>query len=48
MSFKDLFNKIKKDELLSLDKNIIVCNFRSVVLQFQAIQNNGYEIAKIN
>ena len=40
MNFAELFNTYKKDELIKLHKDRIVSNFRSAVLQLQAIQND--------
>ena len=40
MNFIELFNAQKKDELIKFHKDRIVSNFRSAVLQLQAIQND--------
>lgn len=40
MSFAELFNAYKKDELIRLHKKRIMSNFQSAVLQLEAIQND--------
>jgi|TARA_B100001964_G_scaffold232868_1_gene289327 hypothetical protein len=44
MSFKELFNIHKKDNLIKLYKIRIISNFRSAVLQLKAIIDDDYDI----
>ena len=46
MNFIELFNTQKKDELIKFHKERIASNFRSAVLQLQAIQNDDNGICE--